>query len=83
MDTIVRTSRQLGSALRRARRRKGLSQGELASRAQLRQATVSELEGGKATSRLDTIVAVMLALDLEIVLRPRTSGVADDIGKLY
>ena len=83
MDQIVRAPQQMGSALRRIRRQRGLSQGELAARAHLRQATISEVEAGKGSTRLDTIIAIMVALDLEAVVRPRTSGAPEDFGKVY
>lgn len=83
MDQIVRTPHQMGAALRRIRRQRGLSQGELAARAHLRQATISEVEAGKGSTRLDTIISIMVALDLEMVVRLRTSGAPEDIGKVY
>jgi HTH-type transcriptional regulator / antitoxin HipB len=83
MDQIVRTPQQMGAALRRIRRQRGLSQGELAARAHLRQATISEVEAGKGSTRLDTIISIMVALDLEMVVRLRTSGAPEDIGKVY
>ena len=46
MDTIVRTTRQLGSSLRRIRRQKKLAQDGLAELMHVRQATVSKLEAG-------------------------------------
>lgn len=83
MDQIVRAPQQLGAALRRIRRQRGLSQAELAARAHLRQATISEVEAGKGSTRLDTIISIMVALDLEMVVRLRTSGAPEDIGKVY
>jgi len=74
MDQIVRTQKQLGAVLKRRRRARDLSQGSLALLANLRQATISEIEDGKETARIDKILALVTALDLEIVIRPRTSA---------
>lgn len=74
MQQIVRTQQQLGAALRRIRRQRRLTQTDLASLANLRQATLSEIEEGKETARIDKILALITALDLEIVVRPRTSA---------
>lgn len=74
MRQIVRTQQQLGAALRRIRRQRRLTQTDLASLANLRQATLSEIEEGKETARIDKILALITALDLEIVVRPRTSA---------
>lgn len=73
MDTASRTPKQLGGALRRYRKQLGLSQTDLSDRTGKRQATVSTLESaGNAT--LDTLFAVLSALDLELSVRPRSKG---------
>lgn len=75
MDTILRDEKQFGAALRRIRRRAGLSQQQLGDRAGLRQATISRLESGTMSTRLSTVVAVLASLDLELVLRARTRSI--------
>lgn len=73
MDTVSRTPKQLGSALRRYRKQLELSQTGLSSRIGKRQATISTLESaGSAT--LDTLFAVLSALDLELSVRRRSKG---------
>lgn len=72
LDTILRNEKQFGAALRRIRRHAGLSQQQLGDRAGLRQATISSLESGARATRLSTVVAVLAALDQELVLRART-----------
>ena len=82
MDMIARTSKQLGAAIRRHRKQAGLSQGELGTRIGLRQATVSKLEAGEPGVRLQTILDALTALDLELVVRPRskvTTATLEDI----
>ena len=74
MEQIARTSRQIGAAIRRRRRRLGLRQGDVGAKTNLRQATVSALESGEPGTQLRTLISVMAALDLEMVLRERTKA---------
>jgi HTH-type transcriptional regulator/antitoxin HipB len=83
MDQITRTSPQLGAALRRRRKQTGLSQEALADKVKLRQATISRLESGDMGSKLGTLLAVVAALDLEIVVRPRSKGRPADIEDIF
>lgn len=78
---IIRNEKQMGAELRRARRRAGLSQSTLGERVHLRQATVSRVESGEPAVQLSTVVALLAALDLELVLRPRSKDL-DDLEKL-
>lgn len=71
-EQIIRNERQLGAALQRARRQAGLSQSALGDRIHMRQATISRIEAGEPAVQLSTLMAVLAALDLELVLRPRT-----------
>jgi HTH-type transcriptional regulator / antitoxin HipB len=83
MSTIARTTKQLGSSLRRIRRHKNLTQEALAGLMQVRQATVSKLEAGEPATQLRILVDALSALDLELVIRPRTTVSADDIENLF
>ncbi len=83
MDQIARTSTQLGAALRRQRKSLGLSQAQLGQRINLRQATVSALEGGEVDTKLTTLLDALAALNLELVVRPRSTGSAADIEALF
>lgn len=83
MDQIARTSTQLGAALRRRRKHLGLSQAELGQRIHLRQATVSALESGEVDTKLTTLLDALAALNLELVVRPRSSGSSADIEALF
>jgi HTH-type transcriptional regulator/antitoxin HipB len=78
---IIRNEKQMGAELRRARRRAGLSQSTLGERVHLRQATVSRVEAGEPAVQLSTVMALLAALDLELVLRPRSKDL-DDLEKL-
>ncbi len=82
MAPVFRTPRQLGSELRRHRKSRGLTQAELGLRISRRQATISTLESeGNAT--LDTLFAVLSALDLELAIRPRSKGARSKLGDIF
>ena len=83
MDTIARTTKQLADALRRYRRNKDLTQIRLAERMQVRQATVSKLEAGKPATQLRILMDALTALDLELVVRPRTKISVEDVEDLF
>lgn len=80
---LARTQGQLGAALRRRRKSLNLSQEQLAERIHARQGTISHLEKGQADSKLSTLLDVLAALDLEIVIQPRSARRLDDIADLF
>ena len=80
---IVRTPKQLAATLRRYRRGKGLTQQALGQLMHARQATVSKLESGERGTQIGILVDALMALDLELVVRPRTRATADEIGELF
>ncbi len=82
MDQASRTSQQLGAALRRYRKTRGLTQGDLGELINKRQATISNLEAGEGGT-LETLLAVLGALDLELLIRPRTEGGATELGDIF
>lgn len=82
MDNLVRTPKQIGATIRRARRQSNLTQAVLGERMHVRQATVSKLEAGEPATRLKTLMDALAALNLELVIRPRTSA-SDDIEDLF
>jgi len=83
MSDLARTPQQIGNLIRRARKKRDLSQTELASRAGLRQETISLIETGNPAARLETILAVLAALNLEFRVAPRSKGSAADIEDLF
>lgn len=82
MDQIARSPQQIGAALRRRRRALKLTQAALADQVSVRQATVSSAEAGLASMQLETLLNLLTALDLELVLRPRTKG-APNVGDMF
>ncbi|EXS69549.1 MULTISPECIES: helix-turn-helix domain-containing protein [unclassified Sphingobium] len=83
MAHIARSSRQLGAAIQRARKQKGMSQTELAGLAGLRQELVSKIETGQEGTRLSSIYALFAALDLEMVIDQRSGKSAPDIEDIF
>jgi HTH-type transcriptional regulator/antitoxin HipB len=75
MADLARSPEQIGNIIRRARRKRGMSQSALGAKAGLRQETISLIEKGHPAARLETILAVLTALNLEMQIAPR-SGLA-------
>ncbi len=72
MAELARSPQQLGNTIRRARKKRGISQSELGEKAGLRQETISLIENGHPAAKLETILAVLAALDLELRTNERT-----------
>lgn len=83
MEQVARTTKQAGDAIRRVRRQRGLSQSALGAKMHVRQATVSKLEAGEPATQLKMLMDALAALDLELVIRPRSSGRVEDIEALF
>lgn len=78
MSDLARTPKQIGTLIRRNRKRLRLSQSELGERSGLRQETISLIENGHPAARLDTLLAVLAALDLEFRIAARSHGFGVD-----
>jgi HTH-type transcriptional regulator/antitoxin HipB len=81
MNGLARDSKQIGNIIRRARKQWALSQKELGARTGLRQETISLIENGNPAARIETLLAVLAALDLEFQIAVRSKGVRG--GKSY
>jgi HTH-type transcriptional regulator/antitoxin HipB len=66
---LPRDPKQLGNIIRRARKRGGLSQQNFGEKTAMRQATISLPESGNATARLENLLTVLAALDLQVAPR--------------
>jgi HTH-type transcriptional regulator/antitoxin HipB len=55
----------------------------LGDKMHVRQATVSKLEAGEPATQLRTLLDAMAALNLELVVRPRTSASAHEVEDLF
>lgn len=83
MSNLARTPRQIGSIIQRARKKRAWSQMKLAEQAGLRQATVSTIENGEKSAKLETIFAILAVLDLELRIGQRSKGHGSDIEELF
>jgi HTH-type transcriptional regulator/antitoxin HipB len=77
MVKVIRSNKDLGEAIRLARKTKDLRQVDVARKASVRQALVSELENGATTAKLDTVIRVLAALDLDLSVIPRRTTAFD------
>lgn len=68
----------MGAAIRRNRKKRNLTQSALAKLMGSRQATISTLEKGEPAT-IGTLIDALTALDLEIVIRPRSTKSLEDI----
>lgn len=83
MSDLARNPRQLGNIVRRARKKNGLTQTQLGALVGCRQETVSLIESGNPATRIDTLLAVLAGLELEIRIAPRSKGALADIEEIF
>ena len=74
MVDLARSPQQIGNLIRRARKRLSLSQQELGKKTGLRQETISLVETGNPSARIETLLSILSALDLEFQVAPRSKG---------
>jgi HTH-type transcriptional regulator/antitoxin HipB len=73
----IRNSNDFGAVIRKARLSKKLSQVELARKASMRQALISDLENGTTSATLNTMIKILAALELDISIGPRKKAEFD------
>ncbi|WP_067218675.1 helix-turn-helix domain-containing protein [Stappia indica] len=85
MSDLARSPKQIGSIIRRVRKKRGLSQMELSERTGLRQGTISLIETGNPAARIETLLAILAALDLDFRISTREPGPShtDDLEDLF
>ena len=62
----IKTTEQLGLALKRLRKQKGLSQTDLSKLMNMRQPTISDIENGRGT--LESFLKIVQALQINLTL---------------
>ena len=77
MSKVIRSNKDLGAAIRLARKQQHLRQVDVAQKASVRQALVSDIENGATTAKLDTVMRVLAALDLDLSVVPRRTTAFD------
>ena len=83
MEQIARTPKDAGHVIRRNRQEKDMTQAQLGDRIHLRQATVSKLESGEPATQLRVFFDALSALELEIVIRPRSMASIQDLEDMF
>lgn len=74
-EQVIQAPAQLGVLLRGARRKRGMSQQELALKAGgTSQNRLSELELQPGRFTVERLLLILAALDLELVVRPRDTS---------
>lgn len=74
MSEPARDPKRIGTQIRRARKKRGWTQRELGTAAGIRQEAVSVIENGHAATRIDTLLKLLGALDLEFQIAPRSKS---------
>jgi HTH-type transcriptional regulator/antitoxin HipB len=77
VNGLARDPKQIGNLIRRARKKQALSQKALGAKSGLRQETISLIETGNPSARIETLLAVLAALNLEFQIAPRSQGAFD------
>jgi len=68
---LVRSEKDFGEAVRVARQRLGWRQVDLAREASVRQPLVSGVENGVSSARLETVLKILAALNMDLSLATR------------
>jgi HTH-type transcriptional regulator/antitoxin HipB len=72
MSELARDPLQIGNFIARSRKALGWTQQALAAKTGLRQETISLIENGNPATRIDTLLNILAALDLEFQIAPRS-----------
>lgn len=83
MEHLARTTKQIGVVIQNYRKKKQLSQAQLGQTINLWQETISKIENGNPATRIDNICDILSALDLELVIRPRSTASKKDIEDIF
>lgn len=77
MSTVVRTSGQLGPVLKKLRRDQGWSQQALGEKVGLSQERISVIENYPERVSLDSLLTVLMALEVEMQIVPKGKATAN------
>lgn len=83
LQNFVRIPRDLGHAIRLARREKNWTQADLGTRSGVWQETISKVEAVRGGTKLDTILELLAALDLELLVSTRSKGSTSDFDNIF
>jgi HTH-type transcriptional regulator/antitoxin HipB len=83
MNQIARSAPQIGQAIQRRRKALNMTQADLAQKTGARQSTISALETHSKGTKLQTLLDVLAALDLELIVQPRSKSSSKDIEDIF
>lgn len=83
MNQMARSPNQLGVAIQQHRLVRNMSQSELARLVGTSQKTISKIENGNPATKVETVFAVMAALDMQMTLAPRGKNTSKNIGDIF
>lgn len=83
MTNLARTPKDIGHAIRQARKAKKLTQKALAERSGVWQETISKVENGLPGTKLETVFDIFAALDIEIVVQGRSKGSTESFEDIF
>ena len=74
MKYLARSPKEIGHAIREARKARKLTQKDLAIRSGVWQETISKVENGLSGTKMETLFDLLSALDLEVHIEDRSKG---------
>lgn len=83
MTQKILSPESLGAALRKERKKKGLSQTEVGKSVGIDQPTISRVEKGNPGTELGTLFRLLAALDLELTIQSRQHSTNDTRGDVW
>jgi HTH-type transcriptional regulator/antitoxin HipB len=83
MKQKILTPEGLGAALRKERKKKGLSQTDVGKSVGIDQPTISRVEKGNTGTELGTLFRLLAALDLELIIQARPRQVEGTKGDTW
>ena len=83
MANLARNTKQIGALIRRKRKKRNMTQTDLGVITGLRQETISLIENGSPSTRIETLLSVIGALDLEIRIDERSKTQSSDIEGIF
>jgi len=83
MTQKILSPESLGAALRKERKKKGLSQTTVGKSVGIDQPTMTRVEKGNPGTELGTVFRLLAALDLELVIQSRQRSTDDTKGDIW
>jgi HTH-type transcriptional regulator / antitoxin HipB len=82
MLNLIRSPKSLGNAIHRARKEQRLSQTQLGEKTGMQQSDISKIENGHAAMKLETLLSLLAALDLDLQITPRAKSSIKDLADM-